>query len=310
MHGRIKWPEGKKFAFTIFDDTDLATLTNVPEVYACLYDNGFRTTKSVWPIHGNKTPVHGGLTCEDTEYLNWLYSLERQGFEIGLHNATFHSSVREDTIRGIERFNNIFGYYPKSMANHASCKEGIYWGNYRLSGWYERIYNLILRNRHKDVYRGHVEGDQFFWGDICKQRIKYVRNFVFGDINTYKMCPIMPYHDPQRAYVNYWYASSEGGQVDVFNKTISEQNQDRLEEEGGVCIMYTHLACGFYQDGQLNSRFKSLIKRLGEKDGWFVPVSALLDYLLGLNGNHVITDTERSTLEKKWLLHKMRVGRT
>jgi len=31
---------------------------------------------------------------------------------------------------------------------------------------------------------------------------------------------------------------------------------------------------------------------------------------LGLNGNHVITDTERSTLEKKWLLHKMRVGRT
>jgi len=52
VHGRIKirWPEGKKFAFTVFDDTDLSTLGNVREIYSFLMDHGFRTTKSVWPI--------------------------------------------------------------------------------------------------------------------------------------------------------------------------------------------------------------------------------------------------------------------
>ena len=38
---RIDWPDGKDFAFTIFDDTDLATLENVPPVYELLGGLGF-----------------------------------------------------------------------------------------------------------------------------------------------------------------------------------------------------------------------------------------------------------------------------
>ena len=34
------WPDGKRFAFTVFDDTDRATLDNVREVYALLADLG------------------------------------------------------------------------------------------------------------------------------------------------------------------------------------------------------------------------------------------------------------------------------
>lgn len=33
---RIDWPDGKAFAFTIFDDTDFPTLDNVGPVYALL----------------------------------------------------------------------------------------------------------------------------------------------------------------------------------------------------------------------------------------------------------------------------------
>ncbi|MCJ7777683.1 MAG: hypothetical protein MUP16_05150, partial [Sedimentisphaerales bacterium] len=64
MSTRISWPNGKDFAFTVFDDTDLATLENVREVYSLLADYGFRTTKLVWPTCGDKKPRGGGATCD------------------------------------------------------------------------------------------------------------------------------------------------------------------------------------------------------------------------------------------------------
>ena len=310
MHGRINWPQGKDFAFTIFDDTDYATLENVREVYSLLTDYGFRTTKSVWPIQGNGQPSIGGSTCEDKDYLAWIIDLQSTGFEIALHNVTFHSSLREETILGIERFYELFGHYPNSMANHASNHESMYWGNHRLTGFNAFVYNFFTGNRYNGIFRGHINGDKYFWGDICKEKIKYVRNFVFSDLNTLSACPIMPYHDPKRPFVNYWFASSEGSDVTVFNQCINEQNQDKLEEEGGACIMYTHFANGFYEEYNINSRFKFLIERISKKNGWFVPVSTLLDYLLEVKGQHNINNKERKHIERKWLLHKLKVGTT
>ena len=310
INNRIIWPGGKDFAFTVFDDTDLSTLKNVREIYSLLTHAGFRTTKSVWPVQGYNIPRIGGSTCEEQDYLEWVLDLKNRGFEVALHNVTFHSALREDTIRGIERFNEFFGHYPSSLANHADCQESIYWGNSRLTGVNKYIYNLLTKNRRNGIFRGHVKGDEHYWGDICKEKIKYVRNFVFSDINTLKACPVMPYHDQDRPLVNYWFASSEGSNVNSFNDRIKEENQDRLEEEGGVCIMYTHFGNGFYENGNVNSRFKFLINRLSKKNGWFVPVSILLDYLLEIKGHHNVTDRERKRLERKWLLHKIKVGTT
>ncbi len=310
MNSRINWPQGKDFAFTIFDDTDDSTLENVKGVYAFLEDCGFKTTKSVWPIRENEGEHMEGSTCEDKDYLQWVLDLKNAGFEIGYHNATSHSSLRKQAISGLEQFYKYFGYYPRSMANHSDCRENMYWGNYRLSGINVLIYNLLSRYRHNQLFRGHIKEDPYFWGDICKEKIKYVRNFVFSGINTLKYCPMMPYHDPKRPFVNNWYASSEGSNVEAFNQCINEQNQDRLQEEGGACIMYTHFAYNFIKDGRINSRFKLLMKRLSKKNAWFVPVSTLLDYLLELKGHHEITNKERRQIERKWLLHKMKVGTT
>ncbi|MCK4858368.1 MAG: hypothetical protein KAT58_10395 [candidate division Zixibacteria bacterium] len=308
MIKHIRWPEGRDFAFTIFDDTDLATIENVAAVYDLLKDKEMLTTKSVWLLMGKQVPKVGGFTCENRDYLNWTQRLQEQGFEIGFHNATFHTSQRETTALGLEQFFGYYGHYPATMANHTGCQESIYWGSARLSGLNRLAYNLMTRFLKHKRFRGHVADSKLFWGDICREKIKYVRNFVFSDINTLKNCPYMPYHDPARPYVNYWYASSEGAEVNSFNHCLAERNQDRLEEEGGACIMYTHLACGFVENGRLNHRFRELIERLAKKNGWYVPVATLLDYLLDYNGHHEITSVERRKLERRWLKVKIKIG--
>lgn len=308
MSQQITWPDGKDFAFTIFDDPDLDTIETTTTIYSFLADIGLRTTKAVWPVRGPSTPKIGGATCEDGLYLQRILDLHKQGFEVALHNVTYHTSTRAETARGIEIFQQLFGQYPSSMANHSGCLESIYWGSERLSGLQRLIYD-VLHARHiakkSEIFQGHVEGSPLFWGDICQEKIKHVRNFVFGDINTLRACPFMPYHDPARPFVNYWFASSEGANVDSFNRTVSEENQDRLADEGGACIMYTHFASHFLENGKINGRFRTLMDRMSKMNGWFVPVSTLLDYILVTRGHHVITQNERKALECRWIWHKI-----
>ncbi len=309
--GRIRWPDGKDFAFTVFDDTDRATVENVKPVYDFLGDLGFRTTKSVWPLRAGGTAGadDDGSTCEDPEYLEWVLGLQARGFEIGLHGVASRSSPRGETVRGVARFRELFGPEPVTYATHMGNAEGMYFGPARLSGVQRVLYSLYAARHYKGRIRGHVEGDEYFWGDVCREHVKYVRNFVFPDINTLKACPVMPYHDPRRPHVNYWYAASNGMLVDQFVATTAEANQDRLAAEGGACVMYTHFACGFLPGGELEPRFERQMRRLAGMNGWFVPVRTLLDFLIRTRGHHELTAVERNRLEMRWLMHKARVGR-
>jgi hypothetical protein len=307
---KIVWPNGKRFAFTVFDDTDYATVENVGRVYAFLADQGFRTTKSCWPLRGTGQGRCAGETCEEPHYLKWLQELQARGFEIGYHLATFHTSPRKEVIRSMEQFHECFGHDPRTTANHTGCDDSMYWGSHRLSGSRRLIYNLLTRFRNHNRYRGDVEGDDLYWGDVCRQRVRFFRNFTFPEINTLRCCPFMPYHDPERPCVNYWFASSDGHDVDQYVRCLSEPNQDRIEAEGGACIMYTHFASGFSNEGKLHGEFERLMKRLAQKNGWFVPVSTLLEFLLEQSGHHTITPAERWALEWKWLWGKIRMGGT
>jgi hypothetical protein len=310
MSAQIEWPEGKRFAFTVFDDTDRTTLRNGPEVYRLLADLGMRTTKSVWPMAGNRKPKVGGATCADPEYLAWVRRLQSEGFEIALHNATFHTSPRAEALRGLEEFRRLFGAYPRIHVNHADCHDAVYWGDARLSGPHRSIYNALTLYRMLRRDGGSRESSEHFWGDACREHVTYVRNFVYGDINTLKACPWMPYHDPDRPYVRSWFASSAGANARTFCRTIGEANQDKLEEEGGACIMYTHFGVrDFLDDGHLNPRFVTLMTRLAAKGGWFVPVSQLLDHIEAQRGTHVIRPAERAHLERRWLFEKALITR-
>lgn len=305
MREKLRWPEGKKFAFTVFDDTDRTTLYRGPEVYQLMTDLGMRTTKSVWPTKGPKKPSVGGTTCADEDYLSWVLELRDSGFEIALHNATYHSSTRPEALEALEAFRRMFGAYPRIHANHAGCRDSIYWGPQRLSGIHRTLYKALTRGRTNHLTGGTDEGSPHFWGDACHAHITYVRNFVFSDMNTLKRCPEMPYHDPTRPYVRQWFASSEGPNRRSFCRTISEANQDRLEEEGGACIMYTHFgAPDFMNDGRLDAEFVQLMTRLANKGGWYVPVSDLLDYIRAQRGDVIITPRQQARLERRWLFEK------
>jgi hypothetical protein len=300
----ITWPEGRRFAFTVFDDPDGQSLETTRHVYSFLADLGFHTTIGVWPLDLRREPNSGGETCANPEYLRFLLQLQSKGFEVGFHNAAPHSNTREETIEALNRFEDYFGKAPATMANHYNA-DAIYWGPARLSGWRRGIYDLVTLGRTRNRFFGHVEGHPSFWGDVCRDRIRYCRNFVYADINTLSMNPWMPYADPLRPYVRYWYSSSEGNHAPAFLNTLQDKHQDRLEEQGGACIMYTHFGHGYVQDGSLNPKFRRTMERLARKNGWLVSVSELLDFLLRVKGPTMLTDSIRRQLETRWLWEKL-----
>lgn len=304
MYPRVRWPDDKTFAFTVFDDPDMQQVREGRLVYDFLRDLGFRTTKGVWPIRGDAPGAALGGTCDDPDYLAWVLELQASGFEIGYHNAAPLTATREQTARALDRFTELFGSSPRTMANHYGSAEAIYWGPDRLSGVRRLLYNVMTLGRRRKL-GVQAPGHPLFWGDLCRERVTYVRNFVYREINTLKVCPFMPYHDPARAYVNRWYAGAEGSDVDKLMHTLTDANVDRLVDEGGVCVAYVHFAYGYVDaKGQLDARFRRTMTRLSRLKGWFAPVSTVLDHLAAGRPTHVITDAERSGLEWRWLRSK------
>lgn len=300
----ISWPEGRRFAFTVFDDPDGQSLETSRLVYRFLDDLGFRTTVAVWPLGTRRKRNSEGETCERPEYVEHLRNLLAKGFEIAWHGATAHTSTREETLEGLNRFRQCFGAYPASMANHYNG-EALYWGPSRLTGASRIAYQILTRRRSMNRHFGHVEGHPWFWGDLCRERIQYCRNFTFSNLNTLRACPWMPYHDPNRPWVNRWFASSEGAQGAAFFRVTSDAYQDRLEAEGGAAIVYTHFGHGFVENGKLRPEFQRLMKRLREKNGWFVPASVMLDHIAAQRGVFTLDDSTRRTLEWRWLGEKV-----
>jgi len=303
------FPGNKSFAFSIFDDTDHSTLDNTEPVYKFLIELGIRTTKSVWPLASDCNARIAGSSLQDRPYLDFIRSLRDEGFEIALHNVRNYDAPREDIRRGLDEFERLIGQRASAHCNHAMNRDSLYWGEHRLEHPLIRLgYNVATRFSRRCYFQGHVDESPYFWGDICKQEIKYVRNLVFDEINLDRVNPTMPYYDPGKPYVNSWYSSSEGDTVYSFCKMLREENQDRLAAEGGVCIMYTHFAKGFYQSGTLYPEFVRLMRRLVSMNGWFVPVSTLLDYLKSDRPTPTIPPAELRRMELRWFATKLRNG--
>ena len=131
------------------------------------------------------------------------------------------------------------------------------------------------------------------------------RFFSLEEINLDRINPTLPYHNPQQPFVNYWFSSSFGDKLNSFCRMLREESQDRLEEEAGVCIMYTHFGLHFCKNGKLDPEFVRLMRRLAGKDGWFVPVATLLDHLRTQRQDHTIPPGELSRMERRWLKERL-----
>jgi hypothetical protein len=309
---KLAWPDGHQFAFTIVDDTDRATVSNVKPIYDLLAGLGMRTTKTAWMFPGQGRAVCGGSTCEEREYRDWLLGLQRQGFEVGFHNAAPCTSTREITALGLAKFQETFGPTEVLFCNHTCCRENIYWGVNRLSGWRRKVYNWVTLGKRRDISRGHFEGDPLFWGDLCQQQVRYVRNFVFDELDGLSICPEQPYHDPAKPFVNFWFTSADGNNLNCFLKNFTEDKLKLLQETGGLCIAYVHFAYGFMQNGIVNTEFQKRMEFLSSLNGWFAPASHVLDYLRRGAGvsERTISPERLARVERKWLWEKMFKGTT
>ena len=268
------FPANKRFAFSILDDTDDATLKNVKPVYDALREYGLRTTKTVWPLdcpEGSQI-FFAADTLQNKPYLDFVHELADDGFEVAFHGATMEPSRRDRTIRALEFLKGEFGYYPRLFCNHGHNRENLYWGHKRFQTAILRHLSRLARREPSQFFTGDVEGSDYFWGDLCKERITYVRNFTFNRINLLTVDPGMPYRLPQTPFVNYWFSSADAPDVDAFNRLLTVERIDQLERERGVCIVSTHLGKGFCKDGKLNSDTADILRHLAGKPGWFVPV--------------------------------------
>jgi len=302
------FPNNKLFAFSILDDTDDSTLRNVKPVYDQLREYGFRTTKTVWPFNcpeGSKL-YFAAETLQNRSYLNFVHSLVDEGFEVAFHGATMESSHRERTVNALEFLKKEFGSYPRLFCNHGQNRENLYWGCKRFQiALLSSLFRLLCREPLK-YYTGELEESEYFWGDLCKRHIKYVRNFTFADVNMLTVNPIMPYSLPSTRYVNYWFSTTDAPDVNAFNRLLSFRRIDDLEHDGGVCIVSTHLGKGFTKDGKLNSHTQDIIRYLSKKPGWFAPVSDILDFLLIGRTNTCFSYSQALKMELRFFTDRMR----
>jgi hypothetical protein len=299
-----RFPGNKAFAFTIVDDTDLSTVENISPVYHLLAELGMRTTKTVWPLASVRDGRLGGSSLQDPEYLKFILSLKDLEFEIALHNVRNHDSTREMIRHGLEEFRELIGYYPRVHTNHSRNRDNIYWGGARFNRL-RQLYRAGTALRDWNAFEGHDPRTRYFWGDLCQEKVDYVRNFVFRETNLDRVNPTLPYHDSKRPFVKHWFSSCQGADVNSFCETICEANQDRLKAEGGVCIMYTHFACGFVKGGAVDRRAEQLLRRLSGQNGWFVPVSTLLDFLRNEEQATTIPTAELALMEQRWAYDKL-----
>lgn len=262
------------------DDTDVATVENVQPIYRLLADLGFRTTKTVWPVacpEGSRN-FATSETLDDPANLAFVRGLAEQGFEIAYHGATMETSTRERTARALSRFQELFGP-PRVYANHAYNRENLYWGEERLDQPLLRLLYSRANGRPPGYYQGHREGTEWYWGDLAGGQVTYARNLTFAEVNLSRINPTIPYRDPRRPLVPWWFSATDAEDVTAFNALFTDEALDRLEAEAGICIVATHLGKGFCRRGMVDSRAKLILEGLARRSGWFVPVGELLDWL-------------------------------
>ncbi len=303
----MNYPNGTDFIFTIFDDTDVATLDYIKPVYDFLTARGIKTTKSIWPLsYTDENDFTGSHTLANAPYAAYIKELQDRGFEIGFHGATMMSSERQDVVQSLAVYNGVLGTYPRTYAPHSLNRDNLYWGQSRFSFWlFRKLYEFLAKEK-KDFYQGHVEGSAFFWGDYALKHLDSVRNFTYDEINLLNISRFLPYSNRRQPYARSLFFSCDADNVEEFNRLLNLDNQEKLEREKGVCILSTHFGKGFLRNGRLHPETEYLLETMSKRNGWFVPVGTALDFLKQQRQNLEIGILELFKLEFLWFWHSLR----
>lgn len=293
----IKWPHGKKAAFSIIDDTDDAVFPDIQQTYSHLIAAGLRTTKTVWVYPVRDTQYfRGHCLQESVGYRSFIKQLQFLGFEIGLHSVGSGNFTRPEIVRGLEYFRETLGNYPRLHVNHSYNKDSIYGGDKRFSFPFNFAVRLLHRNYHG--FEGEISSSPHFWGDLHKKHIKYSRSYEVDRFNLMELSPF-PYKDAK--YVdccNGFYPAVFCPNPDLFAKLVTETRVKKLVSDGGCSIVYTHLGY-FTERCGVDPRFEEIMKMLGSysKDLWFAPVGEILDHMASQVGLSEILLTQKLRME-------------
>jgi len=304
-----RFPGNKSFAFTILDDTDDSTLENVRPIYDLLAELGMRTTKTAWPMscpEGNRL-FFAAETLQDPDYLKFVKSLVSSGFELASHGATMGSSLRGRTEDGLDFLKKEFDCELTMYCNHGGNLENIYWGLDRYQVLPLRMtLGILKRLNHRSGYLGHVKGTPYFWGDLCRENFKYVRNFTFDKLDISDLRPGCPYRLKSTPYVNYWFSTADAPDASSFRKLVTKEAVDALIRNQGYSIISTHLGKGFVRNGKVDEHVKEMLTYISKQSGWFVPVSSLLDHLLQGQDRSYLSAVDQYFLELEYIGAKIK----
>jgi len=303
-----RFPGNARFAFTILDDTDDSTVENVRPVYDLLAELGFRTTKTAWPLdcpEGSRLYL-AGETLADAEYLAFVRSLVATGFEMAYHGATMETSTRDRTERGLQSFKTLLGVSPKIYCNHGQNLENVYWGSARYRSAPIRVPIAFMeRLLSRPRYFGHIPGSPYFWGDLCRSQFRFVRNFAFATLNHGLIPPCGPYRLESTPWVTYWFNTADAPDAAAFKRLVTPQNIRRLDENGGICILSTHLGKRFSKGGRVDPEIEDTLRYIASLPGWFRPVSEVLELQLSRQPDKTLSAWDQWQLECRHVADRM-----
>jgi hypothetical protein len=303
---KITFPNGKRCAFSVFDDTDVATLASIRPLYDYLSKLGIHTTKSVWSVpYDGASDYRGSDTLENSRYADYMVELKRRGFEIAFHGAGMESMQRADIEKGLATFQRVFGTYPVINAAHGRNRDNLYWGSERFSFWFTKQLYSLLSGDARDYFLGHKSGSAYFWGDLALKHLKYVRSFTFTGINVLNGSTPVVYHNSETPWVNAWFLSCDAENVEEFNALLASRRQESLERDGGMCVISTHFGKGFVENDQIHPETKRLLEELSNRNCWFAPVSELLDFYVSQLGCVNIKKRQLLLLELRWFVDSL-----
>jgi len=281
---------------------------NARPVYDLLTELGFRTTKTAWPLdcpEGSQL-YFAGQTLADPEYLAFVRELVAKGFEVAYHGATMESSTRDRTERGLRAFSALLGVSPTIYCNHGQNLENVYWGAARYRAPAIRIPIAVAeRLLRRPRYEGHVPESPYFWGDLCRQQFRFVRNFTFSTLNSGAIQPCRPYQLKSTPWVQYWFNTADAPDAAAFKRLVTPARVRQLDADGGVCILSTHLGKRFTTKGRIDPEIEDTLRDIASRGGWFRPVSEVLEHLLARQPDASVPPWVRWKLEGRHLAARL-----
>jgi hypothetical protein len=263
---KLSWlPGSYKAAVSITDDPDNGSLPRFKAIYDFLMEINFPTTRAMWVYpkteYTGTPPLKIDFTASllsDPECLQYCKKLQSKGFEICLHGASCGNNNRKRTL---DALNFVEEHFKSSQVFicHSKNAENLYWdantANFPVE---KKLLQLYTKNR----CFGEMPDSQYFWGDICREKINFIRLYRTRSVNTLAFNPSMPYHDFSKPFVNYWFSATKGYIPNLF----SENNLDQLCDQNGASILYQYMHKYVNEDLKIPKQLRETMERVAADD--------------------------------------------